>query len=108
AGSVASYRDGDFSFGLSWEGGGELGALVAAHRALGDTLRDQRLRLVQRELLLDTMVQNTPVAMVLVDPAGHIVLGNLAARRLLGEGRKLEGVAFEELLGRMPAAMREA
>ncbi|NLA67631.1 MAG: ATP-binding protein [Gammaproteobacteria bacterium] len=108
AGSVASYRDGDFSFGLSWEGGGELGALVAAHRALGDTLRDQRLRLVQRELLLDTMVQNTPVAMVLVDPAGHIVLGNLAARRLLGEGRKLEGVAFEGLLGRMPAAMREA
>ena len=108
AGSVASYRDGDFSFGLAWEGGGELGALVAAHRALGDTLRDQRLRLVQRELLLDTMVQNTPVAMVLVDPAGHIVLGNLAARRLLGEGRKLEGVAFEELLGRMPAAMREA
>src|SRR5690606_11639052 len=108
AGSVASYRDGDYSFGLAWEGGGELGALVASHRALGDTLRDQRLRLVQRELLLDTMVQNTPVAMLLVDPSGHVVLGNLAARKLIGDGRKLEGVAFEELLGQMPDAMRDA
>lgn len=108
AGSVASYRDGDYSFGVSWDGGGELGALVASHRALGDTLRDQRLRLVQRELLLDTMVQNTPVAMLLVDPGGHVVLGNLAARKLLGDGRKLEGVAFDELLAHAPEALRDA
>ena len=108
AGSVASYRDGDYSFGLSWEGGGERGNLVDSHRARGDTLRDQRLRLVQRELLLDTIVQNTPVAMLLVDPSGHVVLGNLAARRLLGDGRKLEGVPFDELLQRMPEPMREA
>ncbi|MGY1458694.1 sensor histidine kinase [Luteimonas sp. A534] len=108
ASSVASYRDGDYSFGLAWEGGGELGALVASHRALGDTLRDQRLRLVQRELLLDTMVQNTPVAMLLVDPSGRVVLGNLAARKLVGDGRKLEGVAFDELLAQMPDAMRDA
>lgn len=108
AGSVASYRDGDYSFGVSWEGGGELGRLVDSHRALGDTLRDQRLRLVQRELLLDTMVQNTPVAMLLVDPSGHVVLGNLAARRLLGDGRKLEGASFSELLDAMPEPMREA
>lgn len=40
AGTVTSYRDGDFSFGLSWAGGGELGELVAAHNALGDALRE--------------------------------------------------------------------
>jgi nitrogen fixation/metabolism regulation signal transduction histidine kinase len=108
AGSVVSYRDGDYSFGVSWDGRGELGELVDAHRALGDTLRDQRLRLVQRELLLDTMVQNTPVAMLLVDPSGHVVLGNLAARKLLGDGHRLEGVAFEELLARAPEALRDA
>lgn len=108
AGSVAAYRDGDFSFGLSWQGDGELGELVASHNALGDALREQRLALVQRELLLDTMVQNTPVAMVLLDPAHRIVLGNLAARRLLGDGRRLEGQAFEALLAAAPAALREA
>jgi len=108
AGSVASYRDGDFAFGLSWRGGGDLGALVASHNALGDALREQRLSLVQRELLLDTMVQNTPVAMLLVDPSRRIVLGNIAARKLLGDGKRLEGHAFDELLGSAPEALREA
>ena len=61
SGTVGSYRDNDFSFGIVWNGNDELGDLVAAHNALGAALREQRLTLVQRELLLDTMVQNTPV-----------------------------------------------
>ena len=108
AGSVASYRDGDYSFGLSWAGGGELGELVASHNRLGEALRDQRLTLVQRELLLDTMVQNTPVAMMLVDPSRRIVHANLAARKMLGEGRRLEGQSFDDLLTRAPEPVREA
>src|SRR5690349_16600623 len=72
AGTVTSYRDGDFAFSLAWPRNDELGELVAAHNALGDTLRSQREALVQRELLLDTMVQNTPVAMLLVDPTDHV------------------------------------
>ncbi|WP_345294561.1 PAS domain-containing sensor histidine kinase [Luteimonas vadosa] len=108
AGSVASYRDGDYSFGVSWNGQGELRELVDSHRRLGDTLRDQRLALVQRELLLDTMVQNTPVAMVLVDPMRRVVLGNLAARKLFGEGRKIEGRGFDDLIAGTDDAVREA
>ena len=108
AGTVASYRDGDFGFSLSWDGTDELGELVAAHNRLGDALREQRLTLVQRELLLDTMVQHTPVAMLLVDPTRRIVHANLAARKLLGEGRKLEGQDFNALLARTPEAVQEA
>ncbi len=108
AGSVASYRDGDFAFGITWDGRDELGELVASHNALGDVLREQRLDLVQRELLLDTMVQNTPVAMVLVDPAHRVVLANLAARKVLGDGHKLEGQSFDALLEATPPAVREA
>ena len=108
AGTVASYRDGDFGFGLAWPGHGALGELVAAHNHLGDALRDQRLALVQRELLLDTMVQHTPVAMLLIDPHRRVVHANLAARKLLGEGRKLEGQSFATLLERTPEALREA
>ena len=67
-------------------------------------MRDQRLALVQRELLLDTMVQNTPVAMLLVDPSRRIVHANLAARKLLGEGRKLEGQAFDAMLAQCAGA----
>ena len=108
SGTVASYRDGDFAFGLSWYGGGELGQLVASHNALGDALREQRLALVQRELLLDTMVQNTPVAMVLIDPARRVILGNIAARKLLSEGKRLEGQSFDALLERASEALRDA
>ena len=108
AGTVASYRDGDFSFGLRWSGAADLAELVASHNALGDALREQRLGLVQRELLLDTMVQNTPVSMVLIDPNRRVVLGNLAARRMLGGGRRLEGQAFDTVLEHAEPAVREA
>jgi two-component system nitrogen regulation sensor histidine kinase NtrY len=108
AGTVASYRDGDFAFGVAWDADDELGRLVASHNALGQALREQRLGLVQRELLLDTMVQNTPVAMLLVDPSRRVVHANLAARKLLGEGRKLEGQDFDALLLRTPEALRDA
>lgn len=108
AGTVASYRDGDFSFGITWDKYSDLVELVNAHNALGDALRDQRVSLVQRELLLDTLVQNTPVAMTLIDESQRVVLGNLAARKLLGEGRRLEGQSFPAILERVPQALRDA
>ncbi len=108
SGTVTSYRDGDFAFSLAWNKNDELGELVDAHNALGDTLRKQRESLVQRELLLDTMVQNTPVAMLLCDPGGHVVYGNLAARQLLGSGRRLEGVKLGDLLDKAPESLRDA
>ncbi|MFA9219239.1 MAG: PAS domain-containing sensor histidine kinase, partial [Sphingomonadaceae bacterium] len=107
-GTVTSYRDGDFSFSLHWPQNDELSDLVAAHNALGDVLRQQRLDLVQRELLLDTMVQNTPVAMLLVSENGPIVYANIAARQLLYQGRRLEGHRLDALLEQATPALREA
>jgi len=108
AGTATSYKDGDFSTSLHWPGRDELGDLVTAHNQLGGALRDERLSLVQRELLLDTMVQHTPVAMLLCDPAGRIVYGNLAARRLLNGGSRMEGLLLSSLLDSAPAPLREA
>lgn len=107
-GTVTSYRDGDFSFSLHWPQNDELSDLVAAHNALGDVLRQQRLDLVQRELLLDTMVQNTPVAMLLVSESGPVVYANVAARQLLNEGRKLEGHRLGDVLAQASPALVEA
>jgi nitrogen fixation/metabolism regulation signal transduction histidine kinase len=111
-GTVASYRDGDFSFSLHWAQNDELADLISAHNALGDVLREQRLDLVQRELLLDTMVQNTPVAMLLVLESGAargtIVYANTAARKLLSEGRRLEGHQLRDILEHAAPALGEA
>ena len=107
-GGVLSYRDGDFSLSLAPGGHGELGELVRLHNELGQALREQRQHLVQRELLLDTVVQNTPVALVLTDAGGHVAYANIAARQLLGEGRSLQGLEFGALLAAAPAALRDA
>jgi len=110
--TVDSYRDGDFSFSLHWPHNDELSDLIVAHNRLGAVLREQRLGLAQRELLLDTMVQNTPVAMLLVADstasAGTIVYANVAARQLLAHGRKLEGHALRAVLEGAAPALQEA
>src|SRR5690606_30592003 len=112
AGSVNTYRDGEFNFGVHWHSHDELGELVQAHAELGQVLRQQRQDLVQRELLLDTMVQNTPVAMLLWADGGdglaRVVYANLAARKLLHDGRKLEGQRMDAVLQALPAELRAA
>ncbi len=98
SGSVTAFRDGDFSFSISNRRRDELGDLVDAHNELGRVLREQRQNLFQRELLLDTVVQNTPDALVLVEPNGHVVYANLAARALLNGGRAMNGERFETIV----------
>ncbi|WP_371183011.1 sensor histidine kinase [Xanthomonas sacchari] len=112
AGTVSSYRDGEYNFGVHWRGDDELGEMVAAHAQLGEILREQRQGLAQRELMLDTMVQNTPVAMLLIAKGGdglrRVVFSNLAARKLLHSGWKLEGQRLDDLLLGVPGPLREA
>ena len=108
AGTVASYREGDFSLSLAVDRSDELGELMAAHNELSAALRQQRAHLVQRELLLDTVMQNSPVALLLVDAHERIAYANIAARHLLCEGRSLNGLRFADALTRAPPALRSA
>jgi two-component system, NtrC family, nitrogen regulation sensor histidine kinase NtrY len=108
AGTVASYREGDFSLSLVADRSDELGELMTAHNDLSAALRAQRAHLVQRELLLDTVMQNSPVALILVDAHERIAYANIAARHLLSEGRSLNGLRFGDALTRAPPALRGA
>ena len=63
---------------------------------------------MQRELLLDTVMQNSPVALLLVDAQERIAYANIAARHLLSEGRSLTGLHFGDALMRAPPALRGA
>ncbi len=105
---IGSLRDRDYSVSIARQGDRALVKLVSAYNSLGDVLRRERLDIYQRELLLDTVLQTTPLALVLTNAGGRIVYGNLAARQLLRVGRKLEGFALEALLEESPAALREA
>ena len=104
---IASYRDGEFNFSLA-ETDTSLTPLVKAHNHLGDTLREERIALAQRELMLDTVVQNTPVAILLIDSHDHIVLANVAARQMLHEGQRMEGMQLDHVLAETHSALRDA
>ncbi|MGA7541309.1 MAG: ATP-binding protein [Steroidobacteraceae bacterium] len=105
---IGSLKDRDFSVSITPGGSRELIELVSAYNSLGDLLRRERLDIYQRELLLDTVLQTTPLALTLTNAAGRIVYGNIAARQLLRGGRKLEGLALGALLEESPTALREA
>jgi nitrogen fixation/metabolism regulation signal transduction histidine kinase len=107
-GSVVSLRDGDFSVSLAENRSDEFGDLVRAHNELGRVLRDERQNLFQRELLLDTMVQNSPIALILIEPGDHVVYANLAARALLNDGRVMNGFDFKRIVAECPPALRQA
>lgn len=107
-GTALSYRDGDYGFGLRWHRDDELAELVEGHNAIGAALRDKQMHLAQRELLLDTMVQNTPVAMLLLAGGARVVFANVAARKLLGDGRRIDGRDLDSLLGARRDALAEA
>jgi two-component system, NtrC family, nitrogen regulation sensor histidine kinase NtrY len=108
SGIVSSYKEGDFSISLSADRDDELGELMMAHNELAAALRAQRAHLVQRELLLDTVMQNSPVALVLVDSHQRIAYANIAARHLLSEGRSLQGLRFRDALALAPPQLRTA
>jgi two-component system, NtrC family, nitrogen regulation sensor histidine kinase NtrY len=106
--AVGSLRDGDLSVSISDARRDELGELARAYNGVGEILRRERQNLYQRELLLDTVIQASPLALVLTQAAGHIVYSNSAARKLFNAGRRMEGATFAALLESAPATLREA
>jgi len=108
ADGIGSLRDRDFSVSVTPTGPDEIGDLTEEYNSLGDSLRRERLDLYQRELLLDTVVQTTPLALVLTNANDHVVFGNIAARQLFRAGRRIEGLKFAALLAEAPQPMREA
>jgi two-component system, NtrC family, nitrogen regulation sensor histidine kinase NtrY len=105
---ILSLRDHDFSISVGATGDRELNALADAYNSLGDLLRRERLDLYQRELLLDTVIQSSPLSLVLTDAGERVVYSNVAARELLHGGRKLEGLDFAGVLADAPLPLREA
>lgn len=106
--SVANYSDGNFGHSLIVDCPEELRPLFQVHNELGRVLRAERGNLVQRELMLETIVENSPVSLALIDNHGRVAHANGTARQLIGDGRRLEGEDFVALMQGLPSAMRQA
>jgi nitrogen fixation/metabolism regulation signal transduction histidine kinase len=95
------FADGDFSLRLRVTGDDEITDLVQIYNEVGDQLRAERHDSLQRELLFETVLQSTPLAIVLT-AGGRIIYANRVARDVFAGGDHLEGRRFDELLDRAP------
>jgi len=105
---MQNFKDGDFGVSIATHRRDELGALTSAYNDVKEVLRRDRLELYQKELLLDTVNQTTPISMLLVNTNKHITYSNMSARKLLLGGRKLEGLNFEDLVAQHLPSFAEA
>ncbi|MES1207152.1 MAG: PAS domain-containing protein, partial [Pseudomonadota bacterium] len=105
---LLSFAERDYSMRLAVDPEGELGDLVKRFNRLGDVLRAEHNDVYQKEMLLETVLEATSMAIVLCNDAHRVVYSNSAARDLLDEGRKLEGQDLRAVFERAPAQFREA
>jgi two-component system, NtrC family, nitrogen regulation sensor histidine kinase NtrY len=76
--------------------------------AVGEALRGQQQLAERHQQLLHDLMDEAPMAILLLEDAGAIEYANQHARALFFEGRAVAGVNFLALLGDAPAAFREA
>jgi len=103
---IRSFQDGDFGERIAAVRGDELGELVRLYNSVGEALQDERTHIRQRELLLQTALDSSPVALALVNPLDRVIFANREARRLFLGGAQLEGRHFGEILDGCPEELR--
>lgn len=77
--------------------------LADALDTMSAELSRQRATLYQRELLLDTVLQSSPSALVLTDQHNRVLLTNPASRQLFLHGQKFDGRLLDDVLAEWPA-----
>lgn len=105
---LLNFRDGDFSISLALARKDQLGRLAGLYNEVGEILRKERAHIHQRELLLDTVIQSSPLSLLLVDQSEHIIYANTSARHLLNAGKPLQGHLLEQILPHCPAELAKA
>ncbi|MBY5920213.1 HAMP domain-containing protein [Ferrimonas balearica] len=102
---VLNFSDSDFSASLPVRGSPEIRALATHYNQMAVKLRQERYTLHQRELILDKVIQNSPVLVLLIDREQRIILANRETERFF-QRTHLEGHQFDTLLAEQPEAVR--
>ncbi len=105
---VNGFRAGDFSLRLVSDRDDELGDLVDVYNAVAETVSRERGEVRQRELLLESVLDSTPAAVLLVGASGHVILASREARRFFASGRRLDGVRLSDIVAACPPSLAGA
>ncbi|WKE65422.1 ATP-binding protein [Gallaecimonas kandeliae] len=104
---LLNFKDNDFSVSLNYRGHDELARLAALYNESAIRLSAERAHIYQRELMLDTVLQSSPMALLLCDDKERILYANPAAKQLLAGGHAITGLHLAELTA-CPQALLEA
>jgi len=96
--AVKSYEAGDVSVRLAPSAQPETQAMIAFFNRLAETALEQRGLAYQKELLLETVIQSAPIAILLAGPNDRILLANHEARRMFQVAKPLTGMALSRLV----------
>jgi two-component system nitrogen regulation sensor histidine kinase NtrY len=104
--ALRAFRDGDFGLRLTARGDREVAELKSLYNDIADAVRNDRRGLHEKEILLDTILQRTPVAVVLLNAANRVIYSNGVARELLGGGARINDRLLHEMT--LAAPLRES
>ncbi|MBV8545103.1 MAG: ATP-binding protein, partial [Acidobacteria bacterium] len=104
--ALSAFRDGDFGLRLAARGDREVAELKSLYNEIADAVRNDRRGLHEKEILLDTMLQRTPVAVVLLNAANRVIYSNAVARDLLAGGARINDRLLHEM--NLAAPLRES
>jgi nitrogen fixation/metabolism regulation signal transduction histidine kinase len=104
---IRSFHDNDYTVRIAEWRDDELGDLVKLYNRVGEVLHEERKAIRQRELLLQTALDRSPAAVVLVNPLDRVIYCNTEARVIFLGGGKMKGRRFAEILENCPSEMRD-
>ena len=102
---VKSFKDGDFTIRVVTEGDHHMQELLQVYNSLADNLKQQKQALNQKELLLDSIIQASPMAIILFNPYKQVVYHNRQANELLGIQGSLQGKSIHQLMDKLDNAL---
>ena len=95
---LQSLRDNDFSVSLNSQKENSYNTLIEAFNQTSDKLREERQRLYQREMMLDKVLNASPMVTILVDHRDTIVFTNNSAQQAFELNGAIIGLKWTTLL----------
>lgn len=100
--------DNDFSVTLVGSRIREINDLILHYNGLTESLRRERQSIYQRELLLDTIIENSTMCVLITDQRRRVIFANQEAESLLNEGDSLKGHELSSILAKENPELCEA
>jgi two-component system, NtrC family, nitrogen regulation sensor histidine kinase NtrY len=104
---LLSFSEKDYGLRIAKIQDPDINKLIDRFNQLGEVLRAEHNDVYQKEMLLETVLEAAPMCIILVNEARRVVYGNMEARNLLCDGRRMDGFEIEDVVAsRLPELAR--